>query len=403
MQDEAKIRELEQQLEESQKIVEELSSLLQAVEVVNSSLQLDTLLDSLMDLATQITESEAASALLIEDDRLCFTAASGTRSTEIKKIYLAKDEGVAGWVVAHREPLLIPDVTRDPRFSAKADHDSGFVTRSILAVPLQTEDRIIGVIEAVNKKEGRSFDENDCRLLASLSSSAAIAIHKAQMFHDLNELFIATIRSLANAIEAKDLYTRGHSERIRDFSLVIAQEMALPEDRMKHIEIAALLHDVGKIGVPEAVLRKQGKLTDEEFAEIKKHPALGAEILSSIKQLKESLPGIRYHQERFDGKGYPSGLKGMDIPLFARMIAVADTFDAMTSDRPYRSALPDGVALEELRRMSGIQFDPECVVAFFRGYEKGLIRSSRARTEKDAGIVPGDRTADGGFLQQQGE
>jgi HD-GYP domain-containing protein (c-di-GMP phosphodiesterase class II) len=159
--------------------------------------------------------------------------------------------------------------------------------------------------------------------------------------------------------------------------------MGVPQNDLKDIELAALLHDVGKIGVSEAVLQKEGKLTDDEFREIKKHPVVGAEILSSIKQLKAALPGIRYHQERYDGKGYPEGLSGECIPLFARIIAVADTFDAMTSDRPYRKALPDQTALGEIERCAGAQFDTVCVKAFMKGYEKGLIKSQgNARKEK---------------------
>jgi HD-GYP domain-containing protein (c-di-GMP phosphodiesterase class II) len=158
--------------------------------------------------------------------------------------------------------------------------------------------------------------------------------------------------------------------------MVIGMEMGLPGKSAKELEITALLHDIGKIGVSETVLRKAGKLDDSEFAEIKKHPGIGAEILSSIKQLSTSIMGVRHHQERFDGRGYPSGLKGRGIPLFGRIIAVADTFDAMTSNRPYRDRLSDETALAEIKRCSGTQFDPACVEAFISGYTKGLVKSS---------------------------
>ncbi len=235
------------------------------------------------------------------------------------------------------------------------------------------EGEIIGVVEAVNKKGGGAFDAHDCELLTAVASAAATAVHKARLYRDLDQLFFATIQALANAIEAKDEYTRGHSERIREFSTAIAGEMGITERELRDLTIAALLHDVGKIGVPEAVLRKEGKLTDDEYARVKRHPDIGADMLGSITQLAGAIPGIRFHQERYDGKGYPSGIAGTAIPLFARIIAVADTFDAMTSDRPYRKGLPEETALGELERGAGVQFDPACVEAMARAYEKGRI------------------------------
>lgn len=355
--------------------IEELKALLDSIKLVNSTLDLNIVLDHLMALAKDVTDSEAASALLVEGGRLCFVAASGKKSSEIRKVYLDKGEGIAGWVVAHGEPIVIDDVTKDGRFSHKADDSSGFRTSSVLAVPLKIENTMIGVVEAVNKRGGAGYSENDIRMLANLADSAAVAINKAQLYADLNKLFLSTITAFAKAIEAKDPYTRGHSERVRDISMAIGRRMGLEGKEEKELEITALLHDIGKIGVAEAVLRKKGKLDESEYAEMKKHPSIGAEILSSISQLATAIPGIKHHQERFDGKGYPDGLKGAGIPLFARIIAVADTFDAMTSNRPYRDRQTDGTAIGEIKRCTGAQFDPECVGAFMSAYEAGLITS----------------------------
>ncbi len=370
-------KDYELKLKKYEKEVHELNLLIRSQELINSTIHLDTTLDYLMELAKRITDSEAASALLLEGDKMYFASASGTKTAEIKRVYLDKNEGIAGWVLKHGEALLIEDVTRDKRFSGKTDMICGFNTCSILAVPLDVDEKVIGVVEVVNKKNGNVFDDNDIRLLNSLATSAAMAISKAQHYRDLNELFLSTIKAIANAIEAKDPYTRGHSERIRDYSLIMARELGMNGEDVKNLEISALLHDVGKIGVPEAVLRKHGSLTPEENAEIMKHPVIGAEILSSIKQLSAAIPGIRCHQERFDGKGYPLGLKGDEIPLAARIIAVADTFDAMTSDRPYREALPDDEALKELELQVGEQFDAKCVRAIVIGYNKKLIKSQK--------------------------
>jgi len=372
-------KEYDEKLERYSREIYELGLLIRSQELINSTIHLDTMLDYLMELAKKITDSEAASVLLIEGDKLYFASASGTRTSDIKRLYLDKHEGVAGWVLEHGEAVLIEDVSSDKRFSHKADMISGFTTRSILAVPLDADEKVIGVVEAVNKKNGNVFNDNDIRLLNSLATTAAMAISKAQHYKDLNDLFLSTIKAIANAIEAKDPYTRGHSERIRDYSLVMAGELGMREEEIKNLEISALLHDVGKIGVPEALLSKHGKLTPEEQTEMMKHPVIGAEILSSIKQLSASIPGIKHHQERVDGKGYPEGLKGDDIPLAARIIAVADTFDAMTSDRPYREAMPDEEALKELERLVDMQFDTKCVRSIVIAYNRKLIKSQRAR------------------------
>lgn len=363
--------------------VSEYRMLLSSLEIINSSIDLNTTLDYLMELAKQVTCSDAASALLVEDGYLVFAAASGVSSKEVKKVRLELGEGIAGWVVQNHKPLVIPDVSKDNRFTIKVDAFSGFKTKSILAVPLKIEDRVIGVVETVNKRDGGEFGENDVRLLITLANSAAMAIHKAQLYADLNDLFISTIKVIANAIEAKDRYLHGHSERIKNFSLVIANELQCKGDKLKIVELSALLHDVGKIGVPEAILTKKDKLTSDEFKEMQKHPSIGADMISSVKQLNEVIPGIRHHQERFDGKGYPGGLSGSGIPLIARIIAVADTFDAMTSDRTYRSALSDEQAVAELEKCSGAQFDPDCVSAFIRGYKKGLIVSNWTRKQQE--------------------
>ncbi len=187
---------------------------------------------------------------------------------------------------------------------------------------------------------------------------------------NMRELFLSTIKSLAAAIDAKDPYTRGHSERVALFSVAIAREMGLDEKSLERVQIAGLLHDVGKIGIADAVLRKPDRLTDAEFAIIKGHPALGASIMGPIRQLKDIIPGMRHHHEALDGTGYPDGLAGGEIPLMARIIAVADTFDAMTSDRLYQKAKDDDFVIQTLLRLSGSRYDPKVVQAFIKAHLK---------------------------------
>jgi len=206
---------------------------------------------------------------------------------------------------------------------------------------------------------------------------------------NMRELFLATIKSLAAAIDAKDPYTRGHSERVAIFSVAIARELGLDERGLERVQIAALLHDVGKIGIEDAVLRKPERLTDAEYAIIKRHPAMGASIMAPIRQLKDIIPGMRHHHEALDGSGYPDGLAGGEIPLMARIIAVADTFDAMTSDRLYQQAMDDQVAIRTLTRLSGTRYDPKAVQAFIKAHPK----LDRARAAAPAAAAPAAQPA----------
>jgi HD-GYP domain-containing protein (c-di-GMP phosphodiesterase class II) len=202
------------------------------------------------------------------------------------------------------------------------------------------------------------------------------------------ELFFSSIRMLAAAIDAKDPYTRGHSERVKDYSMVIGKELGLNETELERLEIVALLHDVGKIGIEDRILRKPTNLTPEEFEIMKTHPDKGANIMSQVAQLSDVIPGMRAHHENYDGSGYPQGLKGEDIPFFARLITVADTFDAMTTDRPYQKAFTLEFAVNRIRQMSGIKYDPKIVEAFANACQEGrltLAKPSRPRPKQAVG------------------
>ena len=195
-------------------------------------------------------------------------------------------------------------------------------------------------------------------------------IHKSnslkEAYSKLNLSYKSTIIALSKAVDARDTYTAGHSERVTQISLKIGQALALSPEQLNLIEIAALFHDVGKIGIPDQVLNKPGKLTDEEFNQIKEHPSIGVNILKTIEFLDKTLPMILHHHEKYDGSGYPFGISRETIPLESRIICVADSYDAMTSDRPYRKGLPHSVAVDELIKFKGIQFDPIIVEAFLK-------------------------------------
>jgi HD-GYP domain-containing protein (c-di-GMP phosphodiesterase class II) len=240
--------------------------------------------------------------------------------------------------------------------------------KNVLAVGLRGGDRLIGVLVATNVLNKADFDSTDIKLFNSVANECAVFIENGRLFSDLKELFIGSLKALTNSIDAKDQYTRGHSDRVAFISRWIVEHLRqvqdVPPELIHYVYLAGLLHDIGKIGVAESVLRKQGKLTDEERGVIMAHPRIGASILSEISQMQAIVPGVLHHHERYDGKGYPQGLAGENIPLSGRIIALADTFDAMTSKRVYRDAMSLKRAIDEITKASGTQFDPEIVRVF---------------------------------------
>jgi len=243
-------------------------------------------------------------------------------------------------------------------------------------VPLVRDRRPLGVMLAIDKTDHSEFNSVDMKLLTNVGNQCAIFLENAALYQDMQGLFMGVLHALTRSIDAKDAYTRGHSQRVAELSRALAQRIGLPDEQCERIYLSGLLHDVGKIGVPEAVLTKPGRLTDAEFDTIKKHPIIGAQILGNIKQLQDILPGVLYHHERWDGRGYPYQLSGEAIPLIGRIICVADSFDAMSSTRTYRPALPLDTVLAEIKRCAGAQFDPALAAAFvaldFSQYKKSM-------------------------------
>jgi HD-GYP domain-containing protein (c-di-GMP phosphodiesterase class II) len=280
-----------------------------------------------------------------------------------------------------KRPLLINDLRVDPAFAWLAGH-----ARQLLAVPLQRQDQVLGCLFALDKQSG-DFDSVDSKLLNSIANESAIYLENAMLFEDVHGLMMGLLHSLTSAVDAKDAYTCGHSERVALLSRHLAQEIHLADHQVEQIYMAGLLHDVGKIGVPESVLQKAGRLTVEEFEQMKKHVRIGARILADVKQVKALIPGVLHHHERYDGKGYPDGLSGERIPLMGRIICLSDCFDAMTSSRTYRKALPLEVALCEIRRCSGTQFDPFLAEAFLRTRPDKLRELLRDHQDKSKRLL----------------
>jgi response regulator RpfG family c-di-GMP phosphodiesterase len=234
---------------------------------------------------------------------------------------------------------------------------------SLVSVPLRMKTRLLGWIGVASFTKQKRFNEGHRKLLSIVGSRAAAAIENARLYEDLRATFQQTIQGLARAIDKMDRYTAGHSERVAMYATQLAQRLGLAVDAVEIVRQSALMHDIGKIGCVMN-LNKPGKLTQDEYEIFKRHPTYGRDILDPIKFLHPLIPGVHLHHERWDGRGYPIGLKGNDVPLIARIIAVADTYDAMTSDRAYRRALPHEVAVGEIERCSSTQFDPEIARSF---------------------------------------
>ncbi len=240
---------------------------------------------------------------------------------------------------------------------------------SLVSVPLRMKTRLLGWIAVASFTRQKRFNEGHRKLLSIVGSRAAAAIENARLYEDLRATFQQTIQGLARAIDKMDRYTAGHSGRVATYATYLALKLGLPPDVIEIVRQSALMHDIGKIGCVMN-LNKPGKLTQDEYEMFKRHPVFGKDILDPIKFLHPLVPGVHLHHERWDGRGYPLGLKGGDVPLIARIIAVADTYDAMTSDRAYRRALPHEVAVGEIERCSGTQFDPEVAHTFTGGLDQ---------------------------------
>jgi HD-GYP domain-containing protein (c-di-GMP phosphodiesterase class II) len=264
-----------------------------------------------------------------------------------------------------RERLLMLRNTVMIRNTGEHPNLRDFPPLQLLAHPIMLDSgEIAGGLILFRDAKKREFSRGDMRLLRMLAGHASIMAINHDLYDDMKQLLFSMVQSLSDAIEAKDSYTRGHTQRVSEISVALGEALSLPSQGLENLRWASILHDVGKIGIPESILCKPARLTAEEYEVMKKHPEIGYQIMNHIVPLREALTGVLHHHERFDGKGYPKGLKGNEIPLYGRILSVADTYDSMTSTRSYRQARTHEFAVEEIRRVSGEQLDPDIVLVF---------------------------------------
>ena len=349
-----------------------LQALREIEQAISGSLDLRITLDVLVDRLIKNLEVDAVAILLYHSalQTLEFITGSGFRSDAPRHTSLRIGEGYTGRAALEREIVHIPNLTLETvKFEqAKLIRQEEFV--AYFGVPLITKGEIVGVLEIFHRSPLDPLPEW-IDFLNTAAGQAAIAIDRLNLFNglersnmDLNRAYNDVIEGWARALELRDRKTEGHSRRVEELTLAIARKMGIEKEKLAHIRQGALLHDIGKIGIPDSILQKPGKLTEEEWEVMKKHPIYAYEVLNQIDHLKPALDIPRYHHERWDGSGYPEGLKGKEIPLAARIFAVVDVWDALRSDRPYREAWPDEKALEHIKEESGKHFDPRVVEVF---------------------------------------
>jgi HD-GYP domain-containing protein (c-di-GMP phosphodiesterase class II) len=309
-------------------------------------------------------------AILLRDEQggLMTVYATDRAGRLVPPFHLGPNEGISGAVVNTGTAMIVCRADEDPRFVPPP-----YPVHALMSVPLSTSGKVLGVINLSDKEGGAEFSTNELKLLETIARQAAIVLENTRLFADVRSLFLSAVKSLASAIDAKDPYTHGHSLRVAYYSAIIADGLALPPDQREEVYLAAVLHDVGKIAIPESILLKPGMLTESEWDTMRQHPLHSAQILSKVKQFHALSNIVRHEHERYDGSGYPDGLKAETIPLASRIIAIADAFDAMTTNRSYRQGLAPSQAIDALNQAVGTQFDPHVFSHFKTAFTQGRL------------------------------
>jgi putative nucleotidyltransferase with HDIG domain len=358
--------------------------LLELVKKINSSLDLHELLETINEELTQLLQVEASSILVFDtqDQELYFLQAGAINGQNVTGTKVPVQGSIAGWVIQNNQVVCVNDVKEDIRHYKQIDYRFQISTRNLAAIPLLVKGRIIGVLEVINKF-GNGFNPSDISFLTELASYIAIALENAQLFEITRNQLKSTFAAFSHAIDKRDSYTHFHSKRVRDYALIIGTHLKLTMLQMEDLELAAILHDVGKIGIRDDILLKPGRLTQEEYSIIKEHPLKGAEILSLLEGISEEIiKTIRHHHERWDGKGYPDFLKEKNIPYLARILSICDVFDALTTDRPYRRRKSVIETKNFIIDHQNKMFDPELVATFLEVYPQLIIKGDLKKRSK---------------------
>ncbi len=355
--------------ERERELQRRLAAVFSANQVIASERSVQKVLTGIVDQVFGLLEVSTA-AVLLQREGSGGLEVVHSRTTQQDDAPAALSSSIVERVVQRREAIITTDAASDPRFVAGKSIMLHNISAAMCA-PLACHDVVFGALYVDARGLTTTYEIQDLELLAAFAGPAGIALENARHVEKLERSYRETLIALANAIELRDHYTVGHTWRVTGFALRVARRMGWPQERLDQVEMGGVLHDIGKIAVDDAILRKPGRLTDDEFAIMKIHPERGAQLLQEISHLESVVPYCLYHHERFDGAGYPFGLAGQAIPEEGRLIAVADAFDAMTSHRPYRSALDPDEAARRIAQCSGTQFDPRFADALLECYRAG--------------------------------
>ncbi|MBI4720158.1 MAG: FHA domain-containing protein [Chitinivibrionia bacterium] len=341
-----------------------LQHLYRVDEVLQEFEDLNKLLEGFLSLLMEVIPSLRGYVFLTGSDTgaplLQIRKASGEcrKDTEI-----VISETVLGRTLQRHESMLA-NTALITEYARDGDAGAGERITGSMCAPMISRDKALGFIYLDTNDSLRPYSTDELTLFTAMASKVAITVENAKLFQNLRSLYYNTIETLIRTMQAKDKYTSGHSTRVSRFSLLIAEKLKLSSQEKHQLYLGAVLHDIGKIALPDKLLLRPGKLTEEEMELVRKHPQLGVSMIQSLGEMHPIVPLILHHHEALDGSGYPDGIAGDDIPLMSRIVAVADTFDAITSDRPYRKGRSKEEAVKELKRVSGIKLDPRIVSAF---------------------------------------
>ena len=345
-----------------------LISLLRVGQALAAERNLDKLLALVRVETESALEAEQCVVFIYDRDRNELWSKIPTETGEQTEIRFPAHLGLAGYVAKTSEILNIRDARDDPRFNWDIDNKTGNLTRNMLCMPARNrKNEIIGVFQVLNKRDQRPFDKIDEDTLSAIAAYAGVSLENAAMAQEMKISFDSFVKTLSSTIDARDPITAGHSARVAEYAAMLGEEMELSDEEIEVVRYASLLHDIGKIGIREDILKKDGRLTEKEYRHIQRHVDHTHEILKNVRFERHlrTVPDIAAaHHEKVDGSGYHRGLKGGEIPLSGRILAIADVFDAITSMRHYRSRMAFDRALAILRRDSGTHFDPDCVNRF---------------------------------------
>lgn len=357
--------------------IEQILALQQASGAILSELDYQKLIPSVLKLFARTIGYSRSMIMLVDEELgvLKYVAGVGMDPTDLQPldgyaVPLDRSENLLARVVQSGQPLISQD-TGNLRLNPANVIIHNYQPQAIVILPLTAQGKVIGILAADRDHSEDTVTNMDRDYLEVFANQVALAIENARMYQGLKESFLSTVKSLAQALEAKDAYTRGHSERVTKYSVRLAQGFKMSEVQVEQIQRMGMLHDVGKIGIDRKILNKVGRLSDEDMAAIRQHPSWGYSIIEPLNLSEEEMAIVRHHHERFDGKGYPDGLRGQEIPIMVRVVTVCDAFDAMTSDRPYRKALGLRESLARLEEAAGSQFDPEAVEVFAKMVREG--------------------------------